>query len=399
MSIRVLFVDDQPNVLAGLRRMLRGVRNEWEMYFAESVDEALAIMEGVAFDVVVTDMRMPGRGGAELLTEVMEKYPSTARIILSGQADQASVMHSVSLAHQYLTKPCDAETLKRTVSRVCGLRKTLRQDALVRLVSRSVSLPSLPHIYTELLRELQSEDASIQQVASLIEQDVAMTAKLMQMVNSSFFGMPRRINNPRQAAALLGINILKPLVLSAGVFSQFQSAKLRGFSVTGLMEHSVAVSRLAEEIARDFSDDAELAEDALLAGLLHDIGKLLLAANLPEQYSDTLATAREQAIPLYLVEREHFGATHAEIGAYLLGLWGLADPIIEAVAYHNEPSDSLAEGFTALTAVHAADVLINEVEPAASIRGFDTDYLARSGAADRVPCWREAMDGIMAEKV
>jgi len=402
MKMRVLFVDDQPNVLAGLRRMLRGLRDEWEMQFAESGEEALALMAESPFDVIVSDMRMPGMDGVQLLTETMTRYPGTVRIILSGQADQASVLRAVTPAHQYLSKPCDAETLKATVARACSLRDTLRQEPLIRLVSQVTTLPSLPHVYTKLLEELQSEDASVRGVAELIAQDVGMTAKLMQMVNSSFFGIPRRIESPTQAAALLGLNVLKPLVLSASIFSQFHADGLQGFSVDTLMEHSLAVSHLAQQIARSHSENKELEEDALLAGLLHDVGQLLLVANLQEQYCKTLALALEKEISLCDAELECLGASHADVGAYLLGLWGLPGSIVEAVAFHHQPIKCMADGFGPLTAVHVANILVNETQPSCGITyslDIDVDYLEHLGVADQLPTWRDMADNFHAARV
>jgi len=389
--MRILFVDDQPNILAGLRRMLHSLSNEWQIEFAESGEEALTLMAESPFDVVISDMRMPGIDGAQLLTETMARYPGTVRIILSGQADQESVLRAVTPAHQYLSKPCDAETLKATVARACALRDTLSQESLIRLVSQVTTLPSLPHIYTKLLEKLQSEDASVQSIAELIAQDVGMTAKLMQMVNSSFFGLPRHIESPAHAAAMLGLNVLKPLVLSAGIFSQFQVDSLQGYSVDALMEHSLAVSHLAEQIAKSHSDNKELAENALLAGLLHDVGQLLLVANMPEQYCKTLALAREKEIPLCDAELECLGAQHADVGAYLLGLWGLANPIVEAVAFHHEPTKCKADDFGPLAAVHIANILVNETQPSCGIKyslNFDDLYLGRLGVADQLPKWR-----------
>ncbi len=401
-KMRVLFVDDQPNVLAGLRRMLRGLRDEWQMEFAESGEEALAIMAKSPFEVVVSDMRMPGMDGTQLLTETMKRYPGTVRIILSGQADQASVLRAVTPAHQYLSKPCDTEMLKSTVARACSLRDTLSQESLIRLVSQVTTLPSLPHVYTKLLEELQSEDASVQAVAELIAQDVSMTAKLMQMVNSSFFGIPRRVESPAHAAAMLGLNVLKPLVLSAGIFSQFPVDRLQGYSVDALMEHSLAVSHLAEQIAKIQSDDKELAEDALLAGLLHDVGQLLLVANLPEQYGKTLALASEKEISLCDAEFECLGACHADVGAYLLGLWGMADPIVEAVAFHHRPTKCMEDGFSPLTAVHVANILVNKTQPSCGIiysLDMDEDYLEHIGVADQLPKWQDMADNLYAARV
>ncbi|NOY28958.1 MAG: HDOD domain-containing protein [Planctomycetes bacterium] len=393
MKMRVLFVDDQPNVLAGLRRMLRGQRDAWQMEFAESGEEALALMAVSPFDVVVSDMRMPGMEGSQLLAETMTRYPGTVRIILSGQADQTSVLRAVTPAHQYLSKPCDAEALKSTVARACSLRDTLSEESLIRLVSQVTTLPSLPHIYTELLEELQSEEASVQGVAELITQDVAMSAKLMQMVNSSFFGIPRRVESPTHAAAMLGLNVIKPLVLSAGIFSQFSSENYQGFSMDALMEHSLAVSQLAQQIAQSQSDDKELAEDALLAGLLHDVGQLLLVANIHEQYGKTLTFARENQVSLCDAELECLGACHANVGAYLLGLWGMTDSIVEATAFHHHPRKCMAEDFSPLTAVHVANVLVNETQASDSNitvdLNMDMDYLEDCGVADQLPTWRE----------
>lgn len=401
-KMRILFVDDQPEILSGLRRMLHGLRREWSMDFVESGEEALALMAETPFDVIVSDMRMPGMDGSQLLTESMNRHPEIVRIVLSGQADQESVLRSVTPAHQYLSKPCDAKILKSTIARACALRETLNQESLVRLVSQVTTLPSLPHVYTELLKQLQSEDTSVKSIAELIAQDVSMTAKLMQMVNSSFFGLPRRVESPSHAAALLGLDVLKPLVLSAGIFSHFSENGLPGYSADALVEHSLAVSRLAEAIAKCHSDNKELAEDALLGGLLHDIGQLLLVEYVKEPYGKTLELSRKKAIPLCDAELECLGANHADVGAYLIGLWGIADPIVEAVAFHHQPAKCEAEGFSPLTAVHVANILVNETQSPGDIAyslNLDVDYLEHCGVSDQLPKWREIADNFHAEKI
>lgn len=402
MKTRVLFVDDEAKVLAGLRRMLHCLRKEWEMEFVESGRAALARMEADPFDVVVTDMRMPGLDGAQLLTQIMERFPATLRIVLSGQADETSVLRAVTPAHQYLSKPCDADTLKATIARARKLRETLSDESLVNLVSQVTTLPSLPHIYTALLEELRSENASVHRVAELISQDVCMTAKLLQMVNSSFFGVPRHVESPSQAAALLGLNLLKPLVLSAGIFAAFDAGDLPGYSAESLMEHSMAVSHVAEGIARSCGGDKNMIDDTLLAGLLHDVGQLLLAQNMPSQFRNALLLAREKGTTLYEAELEVNGATHAAVGAYLLGLWGLADPIVEAVAYHHSPSQSMSDSFSPLTAVHVANVYVNDLNRQTGVTScveVDLEYLERLKMVDRVDEWRELAEQYFESKV
>ncbi|MDA7977412.1 MAG: response regulator [Pirellulales bacterium] len=393
MNMRVLFVDDQPNVLSGLRRMLRSMRDEWDLEFAESGAQALQTMAKKPFDVVVSDMRMPGMDGVQLLNEVMTRFPNAVRIILSGQAEQASILRAVTPAHLFLTKPCDADTLKRTVSRACTLRSTLSNESLVELVSQVTALPSMPSVFGELLEEIQSQDASIMRIAELISRDVGMVAKLLQMVNSSFFGLPRRVESAAHAASLLGLDVLKPLVLTASVFSQFPPEAMRDFPVKAIEHHSLAVSHLAAECARSVADDDALASDALLAGVVHDVGQLLLASKMPQEYKQAMALARERCVPLCEAERELLGNTHADVGAYLLGLWGLPNSIVEAVAFHHAPGDCESGQFTPLTAVHIANVLSNDMgDDASSVTGsieLDIEYLDRVGVVDRLPAWRQ----------
>lgn len=389
---RIIFVDDEPKVLEGLKRMLRSMRHGWEMAFVESGAEALAALDAKPYDVVVSDMRMPGMDGAQLLTEVMNRHPQTVRIILSGYADQELVMRSVGAAHQFLSKPCDAETLKNAVGHACSLRDLLSNASLQRIVSQMESLPSLPSLYTELIQELQSPDASIKKVGEIISLDLGMTAKILQMVNSAFFGLRRNISSPTEAAMFLGIDTIMSLVLAIHVFSQFNASKLRGFTPQALWSHSMATGLFAKRIAKAEKLGNKVAEDAFTAGLLHDSGKVVLAANLPEWYEQALTLTKTEEISLVEAEQDIFGTTHAEIGAYLLGLWGLPESIIEAVAFHHCPSQCLTQSFSPLTLVHVANALQHEPEAGKQkevVSQLDTEYLAQLHLADRLDTWQE----------
>ena len=156
MKSKILFVDDEENVIHGLKRMLRTMRHEWDMGFAMSGQGALDILDGEPYDVLVTDMRMPAMSGTQLLNEVMNRYPHMVRIVLSGNADQEMILKSVRSAHQYLSKPCSPEILKSTVARAHALRGVLADDSLKGLVSGIETLPSLPSLYVEIMEALQS---------------------------------------------------------------------------------------------------------------------------------------------------------------------------------------------------------------------------------------------------
>lgn len=388
---RILFVDDERNVLDGLRRMLRPMRKKWEMSFAPGGEEALAVLAKEHFDVVVSDMRMPGMDGAALLSEVKRQYPETVRIVLSGHSEKETVLRSVGPTHQYLAKPCDPKKLVEVIDRACALRDLLSEDSLRELTSQMSTIPSLPLAYTEIIEELQSPDASVRTVGRIVSKDVGMTAKLLQLVNSAFFGLRRHVSDPSQAVSLLGVDTLKTLVLSVHIFAQFDDVKIEGFRLDRLWEHSIASGALAKSIAAAENCTEQLRDHALLAGLLHDAGKLILAGNLPEVYSNILAFAKRERIELWNAERQALENTHAQVGAYLLGLWGLPDPIVEAIAFHHDPRRCLGDAFTPLTAVHVANALEHEEGSVQSYpkAKLDAEYLDQLGLTDRVPAWRD----------
>ena len=216
---RILFVDDEPKVLDGLRRMLYPYRNEWQMVFVSSASEALQQLSHAQFDVLITDVRMPQMSGIELLSEVVERHPHVVRMVLSGMADKDVTLPSVMLAHQYLDKPCDAVTLRSAVERVFQLRVILDNPSLKQLISRIHSLPSIPTVYMRLIQALQTPDVAPQEIGRIISQDLAMTAKILQLVNSAFFGHRRSITNPTEAVIYLGADTVRALALSVSVLN------------------------------------------------------------------------------------------------------------------------------------------------------------------------------------
>lgn len=386
---RILFVDDEPRILEGLQRMLRSQRREWEMVFATGGSAALTEVESSTFDVIVTDMRMPGMDGASLLSHVQERSPATVRMVLSGQMDPEAAARAVQFAHQFLAKPCSAEVLKPTIERACQLRDLLQDERVLNTVGQVDALPAVPRIYAALVEMLTRSDASPEEVAKVLEQDVGMSAKVLQLVNSSFFGVSRHVSNLRVAVSLLGTNMIQSLVLSTEAFRGFRGdGDLDGFSVDALHHHSLAVANLAIRLL----DDRSLAENAYVAGMLHDVGKLVLADHLPAEFKRANAAAREQRVPLHEVEPEFLGVTHAEIGAYLLGLWNLPFPIVEAVAHHHAPGRVSHGSFDLLAAVHVANALVHETNDVPgsddAFACLDEDYLEALGVIEQLPLWR-----------
>jgi putative nucleotidyltransferase with HDIG domain len=387
MTQRVLFVDDEPNVLDGLRRTLRPLRREWDMRFAGGGPEALAVMAAESVDVLVTDMRMPGMDGDELLARVRCQHPLVVRMVLTGQCTREAMLRLVPLAHGVFTKPCDLDELTAAVRRACAVRDLLRSPPLLTLVGRLGSLPTPPVLYTRILSELGRLDGSIAEVGKVVAGDVGLSAKLMQVANSSLLGLRRPVATPAQAVQMLGIEMTKAMVLVSEVLTQYDPAPLLPFSIDELWDHSRAVARLAGRIAHSEAGPGA-ATDARLAGLLHDIGRLALASQQPEVYKAALGAARDGVL-LIAAEREILGATHAEVGAYLLGLWGLPPALVEAVALHHDPCRCPDSGFGPLSAVHAAESLLAPDEGGV----ISAEYLDRLGLGDRLARWAGLRDG------
>lgn len=389
---RILFVDDEPMLLAGLRRMLHRYHDVWEMEFAEGATQALEMLERAPFDVVVSDMRMPGIDGGELLSEVQRLYPHVVRIVLSGQSDKERTMQAVGLAHQYLAKPCDPQQLLDTINSTCNLRKQFDNPLVRQLAGQTDSLPTLPDVYRELVHELDSPSSSLARVGEIISSDIAISAKILQLVNSSFFGLPVHVSDLPHAVTLLGLGVVKPLVLSSGLFQQFSPDRLGRFSLAGLVDHSVEVAMSARCLAQMEGIPAPACDDAFMAGMMHDLGQLVLAQAYPAQYDHILQTASDQELPLVEVERAEFGATHAEVGAYLLGLWGLPSEVIEAVAWHHQPEISTHTSFTPLAAVHVSEsFLVPDLTADYEQARLSRDFIQRLGLSHRVKEWSTAL--------
>ncbi len=390
---RILFVDDEPRVLDGLKRMLYPIRNKWEMVFATSGKQALELLANSEFDLLITDMSMAAMTGIDLLHEIVKRHPQLIRIVLSGTADEESTLRSATLAHQYLVKPCDAETLRGTIERAFSFRVMLDQPALKQLVSRINRLPSVPSSYGKLLRALRNSNVPLREIGKIVASDVAMTAKILQLVNSAFFGLRRHIGNPTEAVVYLGLETVKALTLTVSAFSQFE--RTGNFCVEELQTHSVHVGMLAKRVGVDMGLPKAIIDNCFTGGLLHDVGKLVLNANYPDKYAEALLLSHQQQLSQSDAERKVLGASHAEVGGYLLWLWGLPDPVIEAVLWHHGSADAPTVPGNPATIVEFANALVNNVPD----DDLNIEVFRRASLIGDLKRWRQLANEVLTRGV
>ena len=385
---RILFVDDDQHLLDGLRRGLHAMRDEWDMRFALGGIAALSLMREQPVDVVVSDMRMPEMNGRELLLEVKKRHPQSVRFILSGYADSASVMKVTGIAHQYLAKPCNAVALKTAIERATNLRRLVEDKGLARRVGAVESLPSLPESYRQIVECLQSPDPELADVARIISADISMTTMVLKLANSAFFGARQLFRTADRAVSFLGLETIAGLVLANSIFNDFSAAERSGLNVEQLWHHSLQTGTGLKALARYEKWSPEDVDEAFLAGVLHDVGKLVLATQLPS------STGHLQAPSSTSVTTDVWEADHAAAGAYLLGLWGFSDRLVEAIAFHHAPSAAVGNKLGLAGMLHVADCLSTYSSCPAKVTemGIERNYLETLGLVDQLKDWQVQWD-------
>jgi HD-like signal output (HDOD) protein/CheY-like chemotaxis protein len=391
---RILFVDDDQNLLQGLQRMLHARRKVWDVHFVASGKQALTRLEEEPFDAIVSDMRMPDMDGAELLAAVSKRFPAMLRFILSGYTDEETVMRTVGSAHQFMAKPCPPSMLIDILHRAIELHRLLQSEGLRKLLAGLRTLPTPSATYLAIMECIRNPKASVNAVADLIERDVAMTAELLKLTNSAYFALPSRISTPLQAVRILGFETLRALVFRIGIFRGFEGRGGAGKLIEAINEDSFLVARLARRVAKLDHLDTRVVDEAFCAGMLGSIGTLILIDQLPQAFEKVAAAVQAGEDPLE-TEAAVFGANHMQLGAYLLGLWGFSKPVVGAVAFSGNPSVFQSDRLDVSGVVHIARVLAGPFPAYAALGehgevgrlALDMQYLEGMGRTSSLPGW------------
>ncbi|WP_309671822.1 response regulator [Gemmatimonas sp.] len=354
--LQVLIVDDELRVLDGMRRALYRVRDRWEIDTASGGEDALRKLSEKPADIVITDLRMPGMDGISLLETVAQSWPATVRMILSGQEDAATGTRATQVAHQYLSKPSDAEAVIAALGRATSAVHLLRDPAMRAMAGCLSSLPTTPKVLLKIQELTVNDGAAFGDLATLIAGDAALTAKLLQLVNSAYFGAARAVTKVEQAINVIGFQLLRALIISQEITHAFPCS-WPSWSAEKEQQHAMLVGTVAQAMGDSQADRCDL----FTAGVLHDVGMLVLASRAPTMLMTAMLHAERSGDAFHVAEAELHGVTHADVGAYLLGLWGLPWSLVEAVGMHHSPDAWRSASTTIPAKVAFAEQLVNAV--------------------------------------
>jgi putative nucleotidyltransferase with HDIG domain len=394
---RIVFVEERLDALHAFERLLKVDAHRWNLVFLHTFDQAFVAMDAAPADVIVASIDAGNSADIMSLERLKADHPATVRMVFGAPALRENVVRVAPLCHQYLVKPVDVLRLHERLDRALAVRDLLTEPALRAVVGDTESLPSPPPVLLELRSALEARGTSAAQVARIVEQDPALCAKLLQLANSAFFGTSRKyaagtVVSIGDAVILLGMATVEQLALITGLFVAFEhQEEALGLAPGALRRHTTLVA----EIAANLMSSRRFAEEAFMGGLLHDVGKLVLASRFPDSYRRVAPMARRRRVPLWQVEMDEYGASHATVGAYLLACWGLPRIVIEAVAYHHHPSALGRSHFDPVGGVHVAEALVQEMDAAPNdptgdaSTWLDTVYLDRTGVLGRIGVFRE----------
>jgi len=373
----IAFLIENNNFCKWLKKSMKDFKQDHVFLFFENENEVWDAVEDKEIDVIFAEIFMEDFDGLQFFESMRKEHPEIIRILLIDQHDESFVLKAYDCAHQLLDKMTTPNELMYTIDRALRLGKLLANEDLRRIISGLDSLPVMSDTYLRLIRAIQSPHTSFKEIGKIISEDASLTAKILQIANSPIYASHEKITNPMQAAVLLGINTIKALIIFVAVFSRSNTGSILKRDIKKEIEnHSFRVAEKSREVIAQLSCDKETIDSVFICGLLHDFGKIILL-EIKEEYINMLKTVKDINSTILERERDLFGTTHTEIGAYLLGLWGLPDSIIEAVGNHHNPIQVDEEFVAVVAALHIANVLETEqdVKDIADFRTMDYMFI------------------------
>src|SRR5580692_2436121 len=350
----IYIVDDQVAVLETAVMILRGSDDSWDVTGFSDPLEALAAVKTKAPDLVLSDQLMPGMQGSQLLEEVRSIAPAAIRVIMSGYVS-LNKLTLITSAHQYIAKPFDINKLRELVQRSFSAQERIVNKGLQTMATSLRSIPSLPQVHQSLLAEMEDSRTASSVIARMVAEDPGLSIKVLQLANSPLFGQGSLITNPTDAVMCLGTEMIAAIVLSQSLFRHYESLGHAELDLPKVWSHCWETAYLGQLLCRQKRLPRRTAEEAFLAGLLHEAGRFILVDNFPGQFAAACQGARQLTSPLGPRLLETFQTTPAQLTAYLMELWGMPPNVVTAIAFQDNPQQEPGGAFSLTSALYVAD--------------------------------------------
>ncbi len=393
---QVIFVETQGRILDDLRSSLAGIYPEWHILLVADASAALELVLQRSVSVVLASFGSDMSGCEDFFRSIKDAAPEVIRTGLLPDPNQVTAEGTLEYAHECIASHCGVDQIEALITRGLSVWERTRENPrLAALMSDLHTLPTPPALYFDIRDELESPNGSARSVSLIIARDPAITAKLLKVANSGFYGTPRTISDLNEAIMLLGMEMVLALVLTAYLFDQLP---LPGVNLDVLWMHSFAVASLAKEIAREEGGNRSMISTCGIAGLLHDIGQLIFLTNASESYYPMVRRSGGDERMLMQMEIEQYGVSHPELGAHILSLWGLPEKVVQAVAYHH--GGNIADAPLPSKAVCIAEWLLqgHNLEEEQDLTGTCLEEHISAGS-DPVQEWRKILDRLVEQNL
>lgn len=382
-----MFVDDDPLVVRGLARNMSTMGAKMDISVRTSAADALKALEKELVDIIITDLYMPGTDGTALLNEVKSRYPTVIRFVLSGEARPEVMLQAARMSHQYLSKPCETARLYQTIVETLARLSTIKNPEVAKTISQLEGVPSRQTSLAEFIRLLNDNTSSMEKIAAGLKKDPGLSARLLKVANSSYFGHSGSVETLDDAIGLLGMDMIVSMAATHKLFAVTPPPAASNLNLDALWEHCIYVSTLVRHLGYKLKVPQSVLREAGTAALLHDIGKLVLAYAVPTGLAAAYTRAQADRMPGWQAEYFIFGNHHAEIGGCLLKLWGLPGSVVEAVSMHHSPHHSAETCVGPVTLLHIADMLAHAGTNDGTTTFLDSAHLKTLGLPENLDYW------------
>jgi putative nucleotidyltransferase with HDIG domain len=396
MKPSALIFTDQESILESSRQALQ---DAWDLQPATSESEAKAQLESSQYQLLLIDKQKISTAESEFLTAVDQISPATPRLQFTKLAPTGEL--EVHFSHpRVVSEENQAAAQPESFEEQIGhevLRQTLfSKVGLSNILEKIQKTPTRPGVYFKVVEELTNPEGTIDNIAELVKEDPIVTARILRAVNSTALGLRRRLTDANEAVMMLGGERVRDVILLLEVLSVIDQNRCIGFSPDDVWNHSIQVAQLARKIMAKETRCQSTRNAAFTAGLLHDVGKVLLAVNLPGRYAKTLILAKKNKTSLVEEEYKEFDTSHAELGTHLLESWELPIRILEAIMWHHSPDHFSSEKLAPRAAVFIANTLVRGDTSPSSTDKSETvsslEFIQETWGDSNLEIWKDLLD-------